>query len=179
MNRPDPSTSLYAELLGSDLARLPVPLRAIHERSGTRTYRGEVVVRAGVGPIARLFAWAARLPPPYAGPIEVEIIADATAEQWTRRFGTHAMRSRLCLNARFLHERLGLAQFDFALDAVEATIRWRVARVRAVGVPLPASWFAGVSAVEFVGGGRYRFDVRAELPGIGLLVHYAGWLDVG
>ena len=171
--------TLYVGLLGNRLQGLPAPLRAIHERSGARTYRGEVVVRAGVGPIAQLFAWAARLPPPYAGPIEVEIVADATVEQWTRRFGAYAMRSRLCLRAGFLRERLGLVRFDFALDAVEATIRWRVVRVRAAGMPLPASWFAGVSAVESVADGLYRFDVCAELPGIGLLVHYSGWLDVG
>jgi hypothetical protein len=43
---------------------------------------------------------------------------------------------------------------------------------------MPASLFDGVVAREFQFDGRYRFDVRADLPVIGLLVHYIGWLDV-
>lgn len=170
--------TLYADLLGADLTRLPEPLRAIHERGGTATYRGAVDVRCGTGLLARLFARAAKLPPRYAGAIDVEIAAADHAERWTRRFGPHVMRSRLRLHRGCLRERLGPAGFDFVLEAIAATIRWRVVRARVCGVPLPASWFAGVGAVESADGKLYRFDVRADLPGIGLVVHYAGWLDV-
>lgn len=170
--------TLYAELLGEALARLPAPLRAIHSRTGTASYRGEVEVRAGDGMLARAFAKAAHLPSAYKGAIDVEIVAEESAEFWTRRFGAHAMRSRLRACEGHLRERLGPVRFDFALDAVDATIRWRVARVRVCGLPLPASWFAGVRAVESVDADLYRFDVRAELPGIGRIVHYRGWLDV-
>jgi len=52
-------------------------------------------------------------------------------------------------------------------------------QARALGVPLPARWFAGVAARESEADGRYCFDVRAALPLAGLLVHYRGWLDVG
>lgn len=170
--------TLYAELLGDTLATLPAPLRVIHERSGAAHYRGEVEVRTGTGRIARCFAAAARLPPSYRGPIEVEIVAEGASECWTRHFGKHAMRSRLRARARRLRERLGWVRFAFALEVVEATIRWRVIGVRAAGLPLPSAWFARVIAVESAQGGRYCFDVRADLPGIGLLVHYRGWLDV-
>lgn len=170
--------TMYADLLGHRLARLPMPLRAIHERAGAWTYRGEVAVRAGTGLIARLFATAARLPSRYDGPIEVEIFADAEGERWTRRFGAHVMRSRLCSRNGCLRERLGPVRFDFALETDEATICWRVLQVRVLGLPLPATWFAGVRAVESAQEGIYRFDVRADLPGVGQIVHYAGWLDV-
>jgi len=50
-------------------------------------------------------------------------------------------------------------------------------RVRVLGIPLPAAWFAGVHAREYERDGRYRFDVVATLPLIGLLVHYHGWLE--
>ena len=63
-------------------------------------------------------------------------------------------------------------------DANEPGLTWRLVRVRALGLPLPLGWFGGVRAREFERDGRYRFDVRAALPGIGLLVHYQGWLDV-
>ena len=63
-------------------------------------------------------------------------------------------------------------------DANEPGLTWRLVRVRALGLPLPLGWFGGVRAREFERDGRYRFDVRAALPGIGLLVHYQGWLNV-
>ncbi|MBR0345821.1 MAG: DUF4166 domain-containing protein [Rudaea sp.] len=170
--------TLYAELLGEDLARLPAPLRAIHARLGTATYRGDVEVRGATALFARLCARVADLPSAYRGPIEVEIVAADGAEQWTRRFGAHVMRSRLRAHDGYLYERLGPVRFTFALAADDAAIHWRVARLSVCGLPLPASWFAGVCAVESADGDRYRFDVRAALPGVGTIVHYRGSLDV-
>jgi hypothetical protein len=57
-------------------------------------------------------------------------------------------------------------------------LSWRLVRVRALGLPLPSGWFAGVRAREFERDGRYHFDVGAQLPVVGLLVRYRGWLDV-
>ncbi|QCW27600.1 DUF4166 domain-containing protein [Lysobacter enzymogenes] len=61
----------------------------------------------------------------------------------------------------------------------EPGLVWRLMRVRAFGLPLPAGWFARVQAREFEREGRYHFEVDAQLPGVGLLVRYRGWLDVG
>jgi hypothetical protein len=35
-----------------------------------------------------------------------------------------------------------------------------------------------VNAREFERDGRYHFDVVAKLPGVGMLIHYRGWLEV-
>ena len=88
------------------------------------------------------------------------------------------MRSRLWDADGVLCERLGLVTFGFALSARDGAIEWRVVRVRALGLPLPARWFGAVAAREFEQNDRYHFDVRAALPLAGLLVHYRGWLDV-
>ena len=53
---------------------------------------------------------------------------------------------------------------------------WRVARVTALSVRLPGRWFDKVQARESELEGRYRFDVAAALPVVGLLVRYRGWL---
>ena len=49
-----------------------------------------------------------------------------------------------------------------------------------LGIPLPPFLLPRVRAVasEETGpeGPRYTFDVAAALPGIGLVVHYRGWL---
>lgn len=99
-------------------------------------------------------------------------------ERWTRMFADHAMPSQLWDANGLLREKLGLTTFGFRLDVHDGELTWRVERVSALGIRLPARMFRGVVARESERDGRYRFDVRAELPIVGLLVHYRGWLDV-
>jgi len=175
----DPAVApLFEQVLGPAFATLPAPVRALHRAQGERRHRGEVEVERGRTPLARLCAWATRLPPAGHGPVRVDIDAAPDGERWTRRIGGRAMPSRLWREGDVLCERLGLATFGFRLEVIEQAIAWRVARVRVLGLPLPAAWFGGVGARESADGGRYRFDVRAALPLAGLLVHYRGWLDV-
>ena len=133
----------------------------------------------GGGALSRIVAAATHLPPAGDGPLCVEIDASPDSERWTRFIGGRAMPSRLWRESDVLCERLGLATFGFRLEVVDGAIVWRVARVRVFGLSLPAHWFTGVGARESAEGERYRFDVWAALPLIGLLVHYRGWLDVG
>lgn len=88
------------------------------------------------------------------------------------------MHSRLVARGGLLEERLGPTTMCFALEAARGTIAWRLAAVRVLGVPMPLAWFSGVNASESLDGARYRFDVRAHLPVVGLLVSYSGTLDV-
>ena len=172
------SPFLFPRVIGAGFAQLQEPVRVIHQRAGLTRYAGQVEVERGTGAMPQLFAAAARLPPAGCGPLVVDIESAALEERWTRRMGGHAMASRLWFAAGMLREQLGLVRFDFALRVVDAGIEWRVARVRALGVPLPVRWFSGVGARESARGERYGFDVWARLPGVGLLVHYRGWLDV-
>ena len=87
------------------------------------------------------------------------------------------MTSSLRARDGLLEERLGPTTFRFVLAADRERITWKVVGVRVLGVPVPASWFSGVRASESVAGGRYRFDVEASLPVVGLLVRYQGTLD--
>ncbi|HEY0660328.1 MAG TPA: DUF4166 domain-containing protein [Lysobacter sp.] len=171
-----PSTSLYRQLLGSRFDALPPRVQALHDHEGRRRYRGKVEVDRGAGLLSRLCAWATRLPRSGHGQIRVEIAATAAGERWSRAFAGHVMRSRLWARDGLLCERLGLVTFGFRLDVEDGAIAWRLERVRALGLPLPAAWFDRVRAREFERDGRYRFDVTAALPWIGLLVHYRGWL---
>lgn len=172
---------LFRRLLGAAaFDALPAPLRRLHLHRGAALWRGEVDVVRGHGALARLCAWATRLPPAGAGPIAVEIVAgDDGRERWTRHVAGHAMRSRLREVDGLLDERLGPVDFRFRLDSRDADIVWAVRGVRVFGLlPLPASWFAQVRARESADGERYRFEVVAALPLAGPLVHYRGWLAV-
>jgi len=169
---------LFARLLGRDFDLLPAVVRRLHLRPGVARHHGEVEVRRGRGWLSRLCATATRLPPAGQGPITVDIDIQPDTERWTRHVRGHAMPSRLWWQDGLLCERLGWVKFGFRLHVHEAGIEWRVERVHALGLPLSARWFAGVRARESAQGGRYAFDVQASLPGIGLLVHYRGWLHV-
>lgn len=171
--------TLFERLLGSAFDTLDPRVRKLHRDTGTRRYAGEVEVERGRHPLAAFCAWATRLPPARRGPIEVEIAVDAAGERWSRHVGAHVMRSWLWEREGFLHERLGAVTFVFHLATRGGAIEWTVVRVRALGLPLPARWFAAVGAREADSDGRYTFEVSAALPIAGLLVGYRGWLDVG
>ena len=179
-NAPSSSLSrqrLFAAVLGDAFASLSPCVRALHAGSGR--WRGEATVERGNGALSRLCAWLTRLPPAGAHPVVVDIATEQDGERWARRYGAaHAMPSRLWIARGVLHERLGPATLRYGMTVEAGAILWRVIGIRILGVlPLPAHWFAGVEARESEDDGRYRFDVRARLPGIGLLVHYRGWLE--
>lgn len=168
---------LFARVLGSEFDQLPATVQRLH-RSLSRSYHGQVRVQRGGHWLARLCAWVARLPPAFAGAIRVDIEVDARGERWARHVDGRAMRSRLWAQRGLLCERLGPLLFRFRLGVCEARLEWSVERVALLGLPLPVRLFRAVRASESERDGRYRFDVSARLPGIGLLVHYEGWLDV-
>jgi hypothetical protein len=172
------SAPLFRRVLGAEFETLPPVVRTLHAASGRRRYYGQVEVVRGANPLARLFAWATRLPPAGKGEVEVEIDISGEEEKWTRHIGGHAMPSRLWERHGLLCEQLGLARFGFRLTAEQGDIVWRVERVTALGLPLPARWFDKVQARESQLEGRYGFDVAAAMPVIGLLVRYRGWLHV-
>lgn len=180
-----PATRLFPALLGESFAGLPDPVRRLHLAPGGTRFAGHADIARGRHPLARLMGYATRLPPPGRVDVDVRIeLGDGPAagaepplERWHRQFGPHAMPSRLWAHGGRLRERLGPVVFDFALTADGTGIHWRVAGVRALGLPLPARWFEGVTAVESARGDRYAFEVRATLPVIGPLVHYRGELD--
>lgn len=169
---------LFGRLLGDAYARLPATVATLHARDGAQRYVGEVDVVRGTGLLSRICAEATRLPPAGRGRIEVDIVAGADGETWTRHVAGHAMRSRLREHDGHLRETLGLVTFDFRIACDDGRLRWIVERVSVFGLRLPRRWFRDVAAVEYEEAGRYRFDVRAGLPLAGLLVHYRGWLDV-
>jgi hypothetical protein len=175
----DSSPLLFPRLAGAAFAQLPSRVQALHRAQGTTHYRGAATITRGRSLLSRLCGWATGLPPAMSeAPLQVEIVAQPMGEQWTRLFGTYPMRSRMWEQAGMLSERLGLVTFGFALEVNDGVLTWRVRRVRALGLPLPAAWFSGVYAREFEQGGHYRFEVAAALPLAGELVHYAGWLEV-
>jgi hypothetical protein len=174
---PQPRPALFARLVGASWESLPAPLREVHEAEGRIAWRGRCRVRRGAGFLARLAGHVMDLPPPGEHPdIEVVIEASRGGETWTRCIGGTRMRSRLRDSRGRLVEAMGPCVFAFALDAANGAIHWRLHGVRCLGLPLPPSWFR-VEARESVAESLYRFEVRAAVAGVGLLVAYDGTLE--
>ncbi len=175
--------SLHGFLLQHAWHDLPAELQAVHGRRPLRLV-GIATVERGRGWIARLGASLTRLPAAASdAPLEVELSATSSpqgpAEYWVRRFGrSAAMASRLRMHSGLLVETIGAASLSFLLEPGQGGICWQPRSWRLFGVPMPQRWLSGVEAREFVDCGRYGFDVRVHLPGIGLVVHYRGRLAI-
>lgn len=169
--------SLYAHILGSSFERLAPLLKRIHDGRARKRYVGRCSVRRGDGWVARAIAFAARLPRAHDDvPVSVDIESSHSGETWLRRFGEHEMRSTMRARERTLEERLGLVALTFELSAETDRIVWLLNRARLIFLPLPTAWFSACTATESIVNERYCFDVRAEIIGVGLIVHYKGWL---
>lgn len=177
--------AVFRDALGAEhFAGLPAPLSALHGASGPPVWQGRASVETGTHPLTRLARRVIGLPS--AGhdvPITVSIdrIADSggKAEIWTRNFGGRRFSSQLSTNAPGeLQERFGPLRFTLGLAARHGGLALPIKSARCFGIPLPRFMLPRSEAREYVDDlGRFRFDIRLVLPGIGLLTHYRGWLE--
>jgi hypothetical protein len=172
-----PSTSLYARLLGPAFQQLSPILQAIHDARSTKRYIGRCEISGGERRLARFIARFAGLPLASSDvPLEITITTVGASEVWARKFGSQPLHSQLSNRNGHLDERLGPVITSFTLIAKPERIIWSLRRARLAFIPLPITWLLECAAAEYVQEGRYHFDVTARVRGIGLIVHYRGWL---
>lgn len=166
--------SLYSRILGPAFERLPSALKGIHDARRTKLYVGRCDIRGG-GLIARTIARLAGLPIAQTDvPIEVVVNVTDAGEDWIRKFGSQRMQSQLTCRKQRMQERLGPLVFTFDLVAEQERIVWSLYSARLALLPL--TWLMRCAATESIDEGRYGFDVSAGVFGVGLVVHYKGWL---
>jgi len=174
--------ALFPALLGPRWNALPPSVRALHGSDAIVRAHG----RADVGGDGNLFATglrrALRMPLPARDTaLEVEINREGERETWRRRFAGRLFASCLRRSPRWpdaFEERIGPMRFAFTLEASASELRWVPREVRLLVLRLPVRWFAGVRASCSERDRRYRFDIDVQMPLIGRLVAYSGWLEV-
>jgi hypothetical protein len=178
------AASVHAQVLGSSFDRLPPLVRSVHDTRARREFSGRCSIESGRTWLARMIQLFASLPRRSHADVAVHVViersergeASESRETWTRRFGEHRMQSIIRAGRGALEECFGPVVLRFALTAEANRIVWTLVGARLLFLPLPAALFAGCGAFETVVDGRYWFDARAYIAGIGLLVHYKGWL---
>jgi hypothetical protein len=79
--------------------------------------------------------------------------------------------------AGHIHERFGVMGFDINLQRTQDQLHFPVISGTLLGIPLPNWLLPRSEAMETAEDGRFQFDIKISLPGIGLLVRYHGWLE--
>ena len=173
--------ALLRRVLGPAFDTMPPPVQAAHEVVDGLQLAGRAAVEGAPGFAGRLAARLFGFPAAATEvPVTIEMRADRDGEVWTRHFGGRRLRSRLSprgeQTGRML-ERFGPLAFELELTATAQGLDYTVVGGRLGVVPLPAFLLPRSLATERVDDAeRFCFDVPIDCPGIGLLVHYRGWL---
>jgi hypothetical protein len=174
------AASLLERALGPGVEHLPRLVRRIHTADGVRL-RGRAEIAGAQGwtgrAIARLFGFPASTSD---APAHVVLQRQGDREIWTRHFGGSKFRSVLSAAPlpHRLRERFGPFTFELGITAHAAGFDLAVLGWWLGPLPLPRRLAPQAPARAFIDGAdRYRFDVRIELPWVGPIVHYQGWLE--
>lgn len=171
--------SMYQKALGDDYARLPAAVQTFHRLSGHTAFNGWVETQGPQTILAKVLAACLGTPrSSSSGPIRFELSASPAEETWTRHFPAQAMTSCMRLVDGHIEERLGAAQLTFDLLAAEDKLSMRLARMRFLGMPCPRWLMPGIVAEERGADDQIHFLVTAELPLVGVVASYRGYLDV-
>jgi saccharopine dehydrogenase-like NADP-dependent oxidoreductase len=160
---------------------MPEAVRTAHAFDPARDLHGRVDVDGAQTWLARVVARAVGFPATGRDlPAAVTMERDGDGEIWIRRFGTYEFRSILNAGDRpgALTERFGALTFDLDARADASGFTLAITRARLGQIRLPRVLTPQTQAAAHVDEqGRYRFDVTIEMPLIGRLVRYRGWLQ--
>jgi hypothetical protein len=175
----DVTLPLYRRVLGEAWNRLPEPIRAMHDGSGSWIAEGRASVDRGRNPLARIAASIIGFPKE-GNDIAVSVRFDAKdgQETWTRDFAGKCFSSLQFegCNDGLLHERFGPVVIAMALVTDGGELRLVARRCSVFGIPLPKILSPRGDIFESADGNRFNFHVEIGFAWSGLIVRYRGWL---
>jgi hypothetical protein len=172
---------LYCRILGDAWRDLPQSVRDLHGSIATSSVAGRATVVRGSGFLARIIAAVFGFPPATDDvELRVTFVRAHGVETWRRQFGARRLKSvQFAGSGRFdglLCERFGPFTFGLALVVDGRELRLVARRWTVLGIPLPRKLVPAGEAFETETERRFEFDVAIELPLVGRLVRYSGWL---
>lgn len=162
--------------MGERFEELPLMVRNMHEVLRDGGAAGEAEVLGANNVLGVLIARIMRFPRQGQHKVQVAFTEREGEERWTRSFGTSAFSSSLSERKSLLEERFGPLRFAFELPSDEHGLEMKMVRWALGPLPLPLALAPRSHAREWEDQGRFHFDVPIELPLIGRIVRYRGWL---
>ena len=179
----NPVMTVFETALADDYARLPPPVRDLHEVLDCRAFAGTARVTRGTGWLSRAIGWCMGFPlAADAVAVLVDMQRTDAGETWRRQFGKSRFRSHLSRRPAAPHgeiwERFGPLSVRIDLTRVAGELHYPVSAVRLYGwIPLPRFLVPASDTREYVNAnGDACFDVAISHPLAGFIVRYRGWL---
>ena len=175
------SGAIFPTLLGATFHDLPKPLQELHSGEHSSEWLGDASVRGPRNVAGRIVGALFNLPAhDHRTEARVTIEVTQQGETWTRSFGGKQFRSHLYLGT---DREAGLMCEQFGVLTVAMAITWKDDRLwfvprrwRIGPLPLPSALLPKGDTFESQREGMFAFDVRVEVPVIGLIAAYAGTL---
>jgi hypothetical protein len=174
--------SPFQQLLGSDFAMLPEPVRRLHGLTADAATEGRADIVAARGFWPWLVCKLSGLPAPGRDvAVTVAFYVDGRGgEFWRRRFAGRRYASGFSVgtgrHAGLLCERFFPFVLFHRLTASPQALRWDLVAWRLLWLPLPRWLMPPTVCSESGDGDRFVFDIDVKFPIIGQLIHYRGWL---
>lgn len=175
------SHAIFPALLGDTFQALPQSLQELHRGERSSEWEGKASIRRAQNLAGRVVAALFRLPADdHQTDARVSIEVTRKGETWTRSLGGKQFRSFLSLGTG---RETGLMCERFGIITVAMAIRWKDDRLwfaprrwRIGPLPLPSALRPKGNSFECEREGSFAFDVRAEVPIVGLIAAYKGTL---
>jgi hypothetical protein len=173
---------IYKQVLGPSFETLSAPVKALHDSTRLREWRGHAEVIRGKSRIARAICQIMGFPDTAVEvPVSVVLSPKEHSETWKRTFGGKSFSSvQKCgtgKNDLLMLERFGVITVALAL-VIDGDRLCFVARSWSLlGIPLPRLLLPNGQSFETQHEGRFCFDVEIALPGVGSIVAYKGMLE--
>ncbi len=155
---------------------LPDALRHLRGRQGT--YSGFCDVERGRDLLVRMALWLGRFPTGGRNvPVSLSVTKRDRAWIWVRNFNGQTTRSRIGYRSGYVLERMGPLTLWLKPVLFDGQLSIHLHRLRLWGIPCPKLIVPRSNTFEWRDDeGRFRFDVSARMPVLGLLIRYHGWL---
>ncbi|AXT26526.1 DUF4166 domain-containing protein [Ruegeria sp. AD91A] len=157
-----------------------VPDAVLRLHSSEASYSGRCDIELGAG---ALVAFATRVAGfPQDGKdvaVSVKVRSEGQAVIWERDFAGHRTTSCLTYDSTraSVREDFGAISIWLKPSWQNGALYIRILRLTVLGIPVPFFAVPRSHTREWQDAtGRFRFDVSAEAPGLGLLIRYQGWL---
>lgn len=174
-----PPHSVYRQVLGTDFHLLAPELQRFHSMAGRFELSGKCSIKGPHSAAGRLVSAMFALPKATAETsFKFELDADAVQETWRRHFPGRLMASTMRAGAGMLVERFGPVNFHFRLELDDGRLNMLLQSVTVFGIRAPKLLMPVVLAQEIGAHGKLHFSVSAQLPLVGRLAEYRGYLDI-